>query len=455
MQVRLIIVANRLPVSVEQTEAGLTYQPSPGGMAAALSPILNSPEALWVGYTGVGRRLTAAELEQLQLPQQLVPVNLAKELYRKYYYGFSNGSLWPTFHGFKPKRVFDQEDWEAVLTVTQRFAEIVMETVRPGDLIWIHDFHLIMLPMVLRQLGCKNRIGYFLHVPFADGGLFGALPHSRQMAASLAAADLCGFQTEQDAARFRQYLTGAIGGSEAPPRVGVFPVGIGYEVYAQAHSRPTVAKRVEALDRVLGGKRVVFSMSRLDYTKGIIEQLRAMEVLLADWPERSRVVYKLVVAPSREDLTEYSELKEQIAATVKEINDRLGTADWQPIDYDYRNYAFDEVASWYIRADVMLVAPLIDGMNLIAKEYVAAKPGNRGVLVLSKFAGAAQQLEEALLVDPTDVSALARTIEQALTMPLDERRQRLVALRRNVRLEDAARWGRLFVAALEGNPGVG
>lgn len=446
MSGRLIIVANRLPVTVAESEEGLRYQRSPGGMAAALNPVLRRPDSLWVGYTGVGRRLSSDELTALDLPRQLVPVNVGRELYRQYYYHVANGSLWPVLHGFRPRQMYGPDDWQATIAVVTKFAEVVMATARPDDMIWVHDFQLIMLPKILREMGCRNRLGFFLHIPFAGREWFETLPDHELMRESLGMTDVCGFQTAADVERFRDYVQG----TGFRSWLGVFPVGIGYEAYATAHAKPEVAEKVQELESVLAGKRVVFSISRLDYTKGIVEQLEAVELFLATVPvsERKKVVYKLVVAPSREDLVEYSDLKRAIAKAVAGINARLGTADWQPVDYDYRNYGFEEVTAWYCRADIMLVTPLIDGMNLIAKEYVATRPDNDGVLVLSRGAGAAQQMKQAVLVDGTNAGSVAVGLRTAYDMSAAERRRRHRVLRQGVATMDAAAWAEHLVWSL-------
>jgi len=445
MESRIIIVANRLPVSVYEADGVLGYRTSPGGMAAALAPLLSVPETRWVGCTGVDRKLAPAELAALDLPDQLVPVQVAPELYRRYYYGVANGSLWPLLHGFRPKRLFDEADWRAALAVTAEFARAVLELAGPDDVIWVHDFHLMMLPKLLRDGGCRNRIGYFLHTPFAGAEFFSQLPHHELMLESLGMADICGFQTEPDAMRFRDYANEVLGGAGFRAGVGAFPVGIGYETYRQARSRPEVAKRLGQLERDWAGRTVIFSVSRLDYTKGILEQLEAIYLLLSA-PGYERVVYKLVVAPSREDLEEYSDLKREIVIRVRQINRRLGRT---AVDYDYRTIGFEELASWYLRAEVMLVAPLVDGMNLVAKEYVATRPDDDGVLVLSDKAGAAIQLNQAVLVDPTRPDRMAAALGRAVAMPEAERRRRQRALRRAVEAEDAEVWAQRFIEALK------
>jgi trehalose-6-phosphate synthase len=304
----------------------------------------------------------------------------------------------------------------------------------------------VWLPGILRRMGLRNRVGFFLHIPFPEPDQFRRLPDHREMAESLLSSDVLGFQTERDVERFERYAAEEeldVGQT----RVRAFPIGIDYEMYAEAPEQPAARKKLAEIERRYPGKQVVFSVSRLDYTKGILEQLAAVDALLKARPQRDWV-YKLVVAPSREDLDEYQAVKRQAAALAAEINRRHGTADWQPVEYEYRGFDLDELAAWYRRADVMLVTPLIDGMNLIAKEYVAAHDGG-GVLVLGREAGAAQQMTEALLVDPKQAEATAATIGRALDMPGEERRRRMRALRDGVRRDDVRGWADSFLQALE------
>ncbi len=450
MQSKLIIVANRLPVSVTQTPQGLTYKPSPGGLAAALNPSLREKSTVWVGYAGINRKLDEAELAELGLPAQLRSINIEAARYKRYYYNVANGSVWPAFHDFKPRRLYDEGDWQAALAVTKQFAQKVVSVVGPKDRIWIHDYHLMMLPKTLRDMGVKNKIGFFLHTPFAEPKFFKLLPHHRDIFESLFAADLIGVQTRRDLQRFHRVLT-ELGGDESyMNHVGVFPVGIDYEAYRSANTMPEVRSQWLELEERLAAKTVIFSVSRLDYTKGIIEQLDAIEGLLEVTAQPQSIIYKLVVAPSREDLREYRELKDEISTRVKAINKRFKTTTWQPIDYEYRNMQFQELNAWYCRTNIMLVAPLIDGQNLIAKEYIASRPDDSGVLVLSEKAGAAMHLTEALLVDPSKPKKITAALQRALAMPLAERRARHKALRRIVKSENALYWAKSFNKALQG-----
>ena len=390
-------------------------------------------------------------MEDLDLPGQLKPLSLSKKAYKSYYGNFANGSLWPVFHGLQPRRVFDEEDWQIALGVVQQFADKIIELAEPDDYIWIHDFHLIMLPKLLREAGLRNRIGFFLHTPFSQPEVFQSLPHSREMIDSLRAADVCGFQTSNDAEGYSKSkeALGIKDEKRAPQLIGVYPVGIDYASYATAFQRDAVRKHSARIADLYGDKTIILSISRLDYTKGIVEQLRAVEEFLMQADNPRSYLYKLIVAPSRESLTEYQQLSQEIQATVTEINNRLASPGWVPIDYDNRAVPTDEVVAWFAKADVMLVTPQIDGMNLVAKEYIAAKIDNHGLLILSNSAGAAHQLKQALLVDPNNHSEIVSALRQANTMPQHERRKRFLAMRQNVRSEDAYFWGNKFSEDLE------
>lgn len=442
---RLIVVANRLPVSlVEDPNGTLSLKTSPGGMAAALAPVLSNPSTIWVGYAGSAQLPSPQRLTKLGMPNQLHPLAIPDELYARYYLGVANGSLWPICHGMRPRRMHDQEDWQAYTAVNTQFADAIASVAGPNDVIWIHDFHLFLLPKLLRKRGIHNRIGHFLHVPFPSPSTFSHLPHYQEILDSLCTADLCGVQTARDVRHLRSCLKTFAANKSMHPHIQAFPVGIDYTKYNTAPNLPAVRKQTQMLRRRLAGRKVIFSLSRLDYTKGILEQLDAIEQLLMSGRE---VVYKLVVAPSREDLGEYRQLKQSIDERVAQINEHF-TGSTATLDYEYRNMGFEELASWYCCADVMLVTPLIDGMNLVAKEYIATRPNNDGVLVLSKTAGAAGQLKDALLVNPRDTAAVTRALQQALAMPGSERHQRNLALRKNVEIEDAYHWAQSFQASL-------
>jgi trehalose 6-phosphate synthase/phosphatase len=442
---RLIIVSNRAPVKVSEKGGELKAVRADGGLSTALAEVWSRPDCLWVGWSGLGRSFSQAEYEKLQLGHKLAMINLESELYHAYYYNFSNGSMWPVLHGFEPRTLYTEDDMEAVKAVSERFASCIERVSSDRDAIWVHDFHLVLVPQALRQRGLRNRIGFFLHIPFPTPEKFRTLPHHRRIATSLAQSDVIGFQTEGDAQRFRQYLDEediALG----RVKIAAYPIGIDYYQYAEARQTPEAQRYRKEIDREYGDRTVMLSVSRLDYTKGIMHQLRALDKMLS-LTKRRDLVYKLIVSPSREDLVEYQEVKEQSAALADDINRRHGHGDWRPVEFTYRTFDMDELSAWYARADVMVVTPLIDGMNLVAKEYVAGHDDD-GVLVLGKGAGASEQLSEAVITDPLDAAGMAKALKQALDMEHDERRRRMRALRLNVQTEDVHWWAESFLSDL-------
>lgn len=436
MRSNIILVANRLPFSIQPGPDGLKCVASPGGMAAALGPVRDHYNARWVGWAGLGRTLHATEWRQLHLPDYAQVVDIPARTYKPYYHDVSNGSLWPILHGFAPRRMYRPADWQAYKAINQQFAEEVIAIAQPNDHIWIHDFHLFLLPGLLRQSLPHAKIGFFLHIPVSNPTLLESVPNWPEILHSLASSDLCGLQTTRDAQNLAQSF--AAHGIE-PPRLKPFPVGIDYQLFDGAHTRSGVRHHALQLGPHTAGKTLILSASRLDYTKGILEQLRAIDGLLATQPGRN-IIFKLIVAPSREALTEYRTLKKQIETRVTDMQKRHAGA----IQYTYRSMDFEEITAWYNRADIMFVAPLIDGMNLIAKEYVAARQ-QPGVLVLSRHAGAAEQLQEALQVDPTDTVATIQALKQAVIMSRGEQDTRHQALRHSVRTDDVLQWAEKFL----------
>jgi len=437
-----------LPITITDDNGKLTAQRSIGGVATALDAIFQSNDSLWVGWIGVRRELDEEELQGLELPESLVPVQASDELVRGYYDHFSNQVLWPSMHGFWPRRAPSTWDWEALNEIARRFAEAIKKVAKPEDIIWVHDYHLVMLPAALRDAGLDNQIGFFLHTPFASPEHMRSIPHHREILLSLCDVDQFGVQTEREVGQMRKVLDELGIGSE-PGVIKAFPIGIDYDLYSQEARRPALQKRLQKVRQEKGSQRTILSVSRLDYTKGIITQLHGVAEFLASQPEPQHYRYKLVVAPSREDVTEYRELKHAINRTVKAINDSLGTREWQPIDYHYNALGLLDMRAWYMATDILLAVPVIDGMNLIVKEFIAARHDDDGLLVMSTEMGAAAQLTAALQVEPENPAAIATALRQAVAMEPEERAKRWRELRENVRTEDVYRWADDFVSSLQ------
>lgn len=444
----LIIVSNRLPVAIKEVDGKLQAERAIGGVATALNAVAERHKARWVGWSGLPRVLPAKELAALNFPKGFVPVQAGPGLIRRYYDHISNSLLWPSLHGMFTDFVPHPKDWQAFKEMNRRFAEAVQNTIEsPDDLIWVHDYHLMLVPRYLREAGVTNRVGFFLHTPFAAPEFMLGLPYAKELLSGMCAADVVGFQTEGDVDNFWGSLEIA-GCPTAPGLAGVFPIGADFKAFRAAGAKPSVRQKIQKQLKAIKGKNVIFSLSRLDYTKGIIAQLLAVERFFARYPNRESLVYKLVVAPSREQLGEYQELKRNIERVARRINRRLRTKHWQPIEYSYENLGFEDVVAWYKMADTLLLLPEKDGMNLVSKEYIAARDRDQGVLVLSKGMGSAVQLPEALLVDAQDTEAAASALERAQKMSDAEQSGRWQALRSGVRDQDIFWWAENFLHTL-------
>jgi trehalose 6-phosphate synthase/phosphatase len=458
---RLLIVANRLPVTVRSTADGVEVERSTGGLATGLSRPHEQSSGLWIGWSGAGDDLTPvqqAELEGQLASQRLVGVPLSRDLVARYYEGYSNGVLWPLFHYLLDQVPLQASDWDAYVQANEQFAEVVAAQYRTGDLIWVHDYQLLLLPGLLRRRLPDARIGFFLHIPFPSEELFRTLPSRRQLLEGLLGADLVGFHTPTYLRHFAIALTDILGltvdidrvqlpGREV--RLGVFPMGVDESLFNRLAREPAIEAEAEAL-RGDGSVRILVGVDRLDYTKGIPRRLLGFERMLQTHPElRERVRLVQVAVPSRTGVEAYQEFRSLVDGLVGRINGAFGTPRWVPVHYIFRGLSAEDLVALYRAADVMLVTPLRDGMNLVAKEFVASRTDGDGVLVLSEFAGAAWELPEALQVNPYDTDGTAEVIFRALTMEPEERRARLAPLRERVANFDVHRWVSSFLEQLE------
>ncbi|WP_400193006.1 bifunctional alpha,alpha-trehalose-phosphate synthase (UDP-forming)/trehalose-phosphatase [Hymenobacter sp. B81] len=458
---RTIIVSNRLPTKVRRTDDGLAFSPSEGGLATGLGAVYRQGDNLWVGWPGT---FLQDEAEQAHVTEQLQadhmrPVFLTEDEIRDYYEGFSNETLWPTFHYFPQHAVYEPRLWQAYQAVNQKFCEAVLAVARPDDTIWVHDYQLLLLPQLLREALPGASIGFFLHIPFPSYELMRVLPWNAQLLRGMLGADLIGFHTYSYMRHFLSSVSRLLGHTnqngliETGSRsvlVDSFPMGIDYDKYA-SEAASEVARRIEQDYRqALGSEvKVVLSIDRLDYTKGIPERLQAFELLMEQQPElHGHVTLLMLVVPSRDQVSQYKQLKEEIDERVGRINAAYRTITWNPIQYFYRSFPLEELAALYRLADVALITPLRDGMNLVAKEFVASKNEGRGVLILSERAGAARELSDALIINPTDTAAVSETLLRALTMPVDEQQQHLTSMQALVRRYDIHNWVELFMNRL-------
>jgi len=470
---RLVVVSNRLPVVLKKERDIWHIRPGAGGLVTALASVLGHRGGVWVGWPGI----SPEEMPECQsLIQdgselsgyQLVPVALTRQEIDRYYYGFSNAVLWPLFHDLTGHCDFNPAYWQSYLEVNHRFAQSACEYSRGDDFIWVHDYQLIHVAHFLRECGCEHTLGFFLHIPFPSIDIFLKLPWRAHILRALLAYDLLGFQTARDRRNFITCLRhlvpdvhisgkGSISLAQVGDRtvhIGSFPIGLDARGISKAVVSEAVEHRIADVRREIGHYTMILGVDRLDFTKGIIERLRAFRNALERYPDlRERVVFMQIVAPSREDAPEYQSLKARIERLVGEINGAYSTPGWVPVNYLYQMFSYSDLLALYHIAHVAFVTPLKDGMNLVAKEYCMCQQGGQGVLILSEFAGAASQLQSgALLVNPHDIEGMADALFKALRMGPDERRRRMQKMRSIIRKQDVFWWVDRYLRAAIGRP---
>ena len=459
---RTILVSNRLPVQVQLERGQLDVRSSSGGLASALGGVHEDGESLWVGWPGDVSRLDDRQrlaLAQRLCAQRIVPVALSAAEIARYYDGFSSGVLWPLCHYLLDTvRVDAARDFATYEVVNRRFADAVAAEWRPGDLVWIHDYQLFLVPAMLRQRIPEARIGFFLHIPFPSSEVLRTLPWRDVILRGMLGADVVGLQTDTYAFHFgyatAQLLglepgTDAVKYEDRTVRFGSWPIGIDAAHYEALAREPEVVAAAARLREDAGGRTFVLGVDRLDYTKGVPRRLLAIERLLERSPAaRLRMHFTQLAVPTRERVDAYARHRSEVQELVGHIDGQYGTATRAPVHLMHRSVSPRELAALYRAADVMLVTPLRDGMNLVAKEYVASRYDDRGVLVLSELAGAADELQEALLVNPYDLDGVAAAIQRAMQMPLDEQATRMRILRARVRRGDVHAWARRFLEDL-------
>ncbi|MCA0420504.1 MAG: trehalose-6-phosphate synthase [Proteobacteria bacterium] len=455
---RLVVVSNRVTIPDRHEKV------MAGGLAVALREALEQRGGLWFGWSGAVSGGGPTQVRQVEHGNVTYAVTDLSEAERQsYYLGFSNRALWPLMHYRLGLTEFQRSDYTGYLGVNRRFARALAGLIKPDDLIWIHDYHLIPLAAELRRRGITNRIGYFHHIPWPAADVIGALPFSATLIRTMAAYDLVGMQTEGDARNLIGGLVSLCGARSDGQRVRLgtretsvqtFPIGIDVEGFRKlaAASVRQAATPLRATRESLGERKLVIGVDRLDYSKGIVQRLEAFGEFLRDHPEeRGRVSLLQIAPPSRSDVPEYADLDRQSDEVAGRLNAQLGEFDWTPIRVVKKAYSRKALAGFYRRAQVGLVTPMRDGMNLVAKEYIAAQdPADPGVLVLSRFAGAAQQMGEALIVNPFDSHEVAEAIRTALAMPKTERIRRFERLYAVIAATDIDWWTRQYLAALAG-----
>ncbi|HTY88994.1 MAG TPA: bifunctional alpha,alpha-trehalose-phosphate synthase (UDP-forming)/trehalose-phosphatase [Candidatus Acidoferrum sp.] len=467
---RLLIVSNRLPFTVSFNGGAPAFKPSAGGLTTGLWSYLDSqaldgvdrPDFLWLGWPGAGipPEHEAAVRAYGAGQYKSSPVFLAEECMDRFYLGFCNKTIWPLFHYFPVLTHYDEDNWQEYRNINRLFADAVISAIRPDDMLWVHDYHLMLLPKLVRERFPEMPIGFFLHIPFPSWEIFRMLPRAwrEEIVDGLLGSSLIGFHTHD---YVRDFLTSVLRTAGYEHQLGnltlrdrvvqveTFPMGIDFDRFAAAALGRSAEDRVAELRQKCLGQKVIFSVDRLDYTKGLINRLRGYECFLRNNPQwHGKVVFVVSVAPSRVGVDSYQAMKLELEQTVGRIVGDFGNVHWTPLVYQFRNLTFEEIVPLYRLCDVALITPLRDGMNLVAKEFIASRPDQTGVLILSEMAGAAKEMGEAIIINPFHREDFARALEQALAMPAEEQVRRNRLLQERLQRYNVMRWADDFVQAL-------
>jgi trehalose 6-phosphate synthase/phosphatase len=459
---RVIIISNRLPVSVSKENGELKISPSSGGLATGLASYHREREGVWIGWPGYNPN---TEKEKTELKNRLLkefncyPVYLSNLEIKKYYNGFSNNTLWPLFHYFTDKCSYDPTEWDFYKGVNEKYCRSLLEVVRPDDIIWIQDYHLMLLPEIVRRKIPEATIGFFLHIPFPSMEVFRYLPWRNEILEGILGADLIGFHTYDYSRHFlscvlrilgKEQNYGQIVADNRVVKVDTFPMGIDAAKFIETVGTEEVEAEINNLMENIEKNKVILSVDRLDFTKGIPERLKAFEAFLEQYPDwRGKVTYIMLCVPSRDKIQQYQLLKKEVDELVGRINGRFAAPGWSPIFYMYRSIPLTALVSLYTSADLALVTPLRDGMNLVSKEYLACQGQvKNGMLVLSETAGSAAELGEAIIVNPNNINSIAEAIHQGLTMPEEDKKSALKLMINRIKRYNVFRWADDFVEQL-------
>jgi trehalose 6-phosphate synthase/phosphatase len=474
---KTIIVSNRLPLQVKLNDDDITITPSVGGLATGLKSVHRDSNGVWVGWTGLTTEQLNENLkdkvEKAVVKEQCATVDLSEEDIKHYYYGFSNKVLWPLFHYFLEYSHFDKTSWKSYKKVNQKFADAVLAQVEDGDKVWVHDYQLLLLPKLIKDKRPDVAVGFFLHIPFPSYEIFRTFPKRKEILEGMLGADLLGFHTYDYERHFlssvKRILYSEVRFNKITHdnriiKVDSFPMGIDYDKFKDAalsHSSRSSKQKTEIqlrLDDHLNqseSAKMVLSIDRLDYTKGIPNRIRAFEYFLKKYPEyQGKIRLIMLAVPSRSEVKQYQKLKRETDELVGRINGKFSTVSWTPIWYFYRTMPFENLIDLYTSSDVALITPVRDGMNLVAKEYVATRTNGDGVLVLSEMTGASKEMSEALLINPYNFEEVADTIKIALEMPVEEQNKRMKALQKRVSRYSVVKWAEEFILALETSQNV-
>ncbi len=460
---KTIIVSNRLPVAVSRQNKTLVYNESIGGLATGLKSVYRQNGGLWVGWFGMPSD-TLDETESREISRtlkeqhQCAPVFLSRKELNRFYHGFCNKTIWPLFHYFQSRTDYSEKNWIAYQKVNEKFLEVLSDYIEDGDTVWIHDYQLMLLPQLLRKKYPKVRIGYFHHIPFPSSEIFRLMIWREPLIKGLLGADLIGFHTYDYARHFLSCTRRLLGLEPSmnhvlyegrSVQIDVFPMGIDYEWFARERTDSIFLDKMRRLQASAIGVKTILSIDRLDYTKGIPERIRAFGLFLSLYPEyRGKVRMNLIVAPSRTEVDSYDSLRKEITELVSEVNGKFATVDWMPIWFYFKAFSQENLLAYYKTADVMLVTPLRDGMNLVAKEYIAARTDCGGMLVISETAGAASELGEAVIVNPNGYAAIAAGLKTALELSLEEKLTRNRIMHKRLRRYNVSMWAQDFLQVL-------
>jgi len=463
---RLVIISNRLPIIIEKNADDWTTIPGSGGLVTALAPVLKNRGGMWIGWPGTEDMTDVSKpLEDASISAgfTMKAVLMTRDEVQKYYIGLSNEVLWPLFHDLQSYCNFEPSYWDTYVDINARFAEVIKENTTDDDFIWVHDYHLINIAQELRRLGSRARIAFFLHIPFPPLDIFFKLPWRSEILQALLEYDLIGFQTLRDRRNFLQCIRALTKGviingkgqvieakiGERSLRIGAFPISIDYNNFVSMAKSKEVADAAWFIHEKLPGYQIILGIDRLDYTKGITYRIKALRDALKRYPELvNKVILVQVVVPSRRNIPVYQQLKEEIEKLVGEINGEFTKSGWVPIHYIHRPLEKMELLAYYRTAEIALITPLKDGMNLVSKEYCASSIEENGVLILSEFAGAAAQLQKgALLVNPYNIREVADAIYRAFKMEENERKVRMKKMRQTIRRNDIFWWVNSFLQA--------
>lgn len=458
---KTIIVSNRLPVKLVESSGQYSFIPSEGGLATGLGSIYQQSGNVWVGWPGLE---VTDEQEKLKIThdldiKNLRPVFLSQDEINQYYEGFSNEVLWPVFHYMPTYARYQQSYWDCYLHVNKKFRDAILDIAEPGDVIWIHDYQLLLLPGLVRSILPDITIGFFQHIPFPSYELFRLIPWRVEILEGILGADLIGFHTFDDARHLVQSArrlmisiitsSNEINFNNRNIVADSFPMGIDSHKFHELIKTEAVQDNLQTLDKTMSSNKIILSIDRLDYSKGILQRLQAFELFLQQNTSYvGKIVLYMIVVPSRDNVQQYRELRDEIDKFVGSINARYRTIEWQPVVYFYRAFSIEELSALYAKAHICLVTPMRDGMNLVCKEFVASRHNDDGVLILSEMAGASRELVDALLVNPNDIVSIANAISEALNMPLHEQNRRMKMMKDIVMKFNISHWVKLFMSRL-------